>query len=482
MCDDLANMKAREIAAKIHTREISSVETAEYFLARIEKLNPEINAFIHVDRDFTLKQAEVVDKRINNNDIPSPLAGVPAAFKDNIQVAGMPTTCASKILTGYTSVYDAGLTSNIKKAGLVIIGKTNMDEFAMGSSNEFSYYGAVKNPLDKSKVPGGSSGGSAAAVAAGMTPLSFGSDTGGSVRLPGAFCGLAALRPSYGRISRYGLVAFASSFDQIGPIASDVADLSGLLSIGAGYDKRDSTCTDTPAPDYSSELAKGLRGLKVGIPAEYFGEGIDQPVREAIENVIDSLRKDNIEIADISLPMTKYCTAVYYIIANAEASANLARYDGVRYGWRSAIANSLDELYYNTRTEGFGAEVKRRIMLGTFVLSAGYYDAYYRRALKIRSLISEDFDRAFRECDIILSPTSPSTAFGFDERINDPLRMYLSDVFTAASPLAKIPALSIPIGKDPNDMPIGLQLMGKYFDEQTILRGAYHIERMLGNG
>jgi aspartyl-tRNA(Asn)/glutamyl-tRNA(Gln) amidotransferase subunit A len=480
MNSDFKKLKAREIAAKIHSNEISSVEVTEYFLDRIESLNPVINAFISFNREFALSRAKKIDSRIRSNDIVSPLAGVPISIKDNIQVSGLPTTCASKILSGNRAVYDAGLIENIKRAGLVIIGKTNLDEFAMGSSNEYSYFGPVKNPIDNTKVAGGSSGGSAAAVAAGMTPLSFGSDTGGSVRLPAAFCGITAIRPSYGRISRYGLVAFASSLDQIGPFALDVTDLAMLLSIGSGYDYRDSTSLNMPVPDIVSVLEKGLNGLRVGIPKEYFGEGMEHTVRLAINDVIKQLKSDNIELVDISLPTTKYAVAVYYIIANAEASSNLARYDGVRYGYRSPDSESLSDLYYNSRSEGFGEEAKRRIMLGTYVLSAGYYDAYYRRALKVRALICEDFNKAFEKCELILSPTSPSVAFGFGERIDDPLKMYLSDIYTVASPLAGIPAISVPFGKNQYGLPVGLQLMGKRFDEESVLRGAYHIERMTG--
>ena len=479
MDSDFEKLKAREIAAKIHSRVISSVEVTKYFLDRIESLNPEINAFISFDHEFALNQAKRIDNRIGSNDITSPLMGVPVAIKDNIQVSGLPTTCASRILSGYKAVFDAGLVEKIKRAGLVIIGKTNLDEFAMGSSNEYSYYGPVKNPIDNTKVSGGSSGGSAAAVAGGMVPLAIGSDTGGSVRLPAAFCGVPAIRPSYGRISRYGLVAFASSLDQIGPFALDVTDLAMLLSIVSGYDYRDSTSINVPIPDYASILKSGLNGLRVGIPKEYFGEGIEQTVRLAVNDVIRHLKNDNVELVDISLPTTKYAVAVYYVIANAEASSNLARYDGVRYGYRSDSIESLFDLYCNSRSEGFGQEVKRRIMLGTYVLSAGYYDAYYRRAMKVRTLIRDDFNRAFEKCELILSPTSPSVAFDFGERLVDPLKMYLSDIYTVASPLAGIPAMSVPCGKDPSGLPIGLQLIGKRFDEESVLQGAYHIERMM---
>jgi len=478
----LEKLKAREIAALIAAGDCTCTETADFFLSRIESLNPKINAFISFDRTAAMARAEELDRALKSGKAElSPLYGVPVALKDNMQVKGQPTTCASKILTGHTAVYDAGITVKCLKAGMVIVGKTNLDEFAMGSSNENSAFGPVRNPINTSKVPGGSSGGSAAAVAAAMAPLAFGSDTGGSVRLPAAFCGIVGLRPSYGRISRYGLVAFASSLDQIGPFALDTTDMALVLAAAAGHDRHDSTSVNQPVPDYAASLEQGLANLRIGIPREYFGEGIEQPVRSAIDNLISGLRADGVKLVDISLPTTKYCIAIYYIIANAEASSNLARYDGVKYGLRIA-ADSLIDMYCATRTAGFGAEVKRRIMLGTYVLSAGYYDAYYRRALKVRSLIRADFDEAFKKCDLILSPTSPSTAFAFGERTDDPLKMYLSDVFTVAAPLAGLPAISLPCGLDPAGLPIGVQLVGRYFDEESLLRGSYHIERMLARG
>ncbi|MCP4583949.1 MAG: Asp-tRNA(Asn)/Glu-tRNA(Gln) amidotransferase subunit GatA [candidate division Zixibacteria bacterium] len=475
-------MKARDIAAKIHSGETTSVEVTGYFLERIEKLNPEINAFIKCDRDYALKQASGIDKQIQAGEIISPLAGVPIALKDNIMTEGLSTTCGSKILANHTAVYDATVVSKLKKSGLIIIGKTNMDEFGMGSSNEYSHFGAVKNPLGTSRVPGGSSGGSAAAVASGMTPLALGTDTGGSVRQPGSFCGLAGFRPTYGLVSRYGLVAFASSFDQIGPFAKDITDLSLILSIIAGHDKRDSTSIDQTAQDYAQDLDQGLDSLKIGIPKEYFDGGMDKAVRQSIEMVLEKLAKSKNEIIEISLPSAGYSLAVYYIIANAEASSNLARYDGVLYCHRSSESETLMDMYLNTRTEGFGPEVKRRILLGTYVLSAGYYDAYYRRALQARKTIANDFSRAFEQCDLILSPTSPSTAFGLGERLDDPLQMYLSDIYTVTAPLANIPAVSVPCGSDDVGLPVGLQLMGRYLGEKTILSGAYHIERLIANG
>lgn len=479
---EFEKLKAREIADLIASRQYSCAQVTDYFLSRIERLNPQINAIISSNRQRAITQAEQLDRLLTSTKTNLPrLFGVPVVLKDNMQVKGEPTTCASKILAGHIAMYDAGITVKCLDSGMVIIGKANLDEFAMGSSNENSAYGPVRNPIDKSKVPGGSSGGSAAAVAAGMAPLAFGSDTGGSVRLPASFCGIVGLRPSYGRISRYGLVAFASSLDQIGPFALDTTDMALVFSAVAGYDRRDSTSVNQPVPDFSTNLEKGLKGLRIGVPREYFGEGIEQPVRDAVNKVIDGLQSEKVEIVDISLPTTKYCIAIYYIVANAEASSNLARYDGVKYGLR-VDADSLLDMYCATRTAGFGAEVKRRILLGTYVLSAGYYDAYYRRALKVRSLIRADFDEAFKKCDLILSPTSPSTAFGFGERTDDPLKMYLSDVFTVAAPLAGIPAISLPCGTDSSGMPVGLQLMGRYFDEESLLRGSYHIERMLARG
>ena len=481
MIAGLENMKAREIAARIHDGEITCADAADYFLSRIEKANPRLNALISFNRDFAQARAERLDREIKKGRTNSPLAGVPIVIKDNINVEGMPTTCGSRMLAGYLSVYNAAVTERLLNAGLVILGKTNMDEFAMGSSSEHSYFGSVKNPHDITRVAGGSSGGSAAAVAGGLAPAALGSDTAGSIKLPASFCGLVGLRPSYGRVSRYGLVAFASSFDQIGPLTLDITDAASLLSIISGYDARDSTSVNKRAESYLQDLRQMPEIMKIGVPREYFDELIQPEVRQAIDRAIECLKHEKIKLVDISLPATKYCIAAYYILADAEASANLARYDGVRYGYRSDDANLPDDMYCNTRTIGFGPEVKRRILLGTFALSAGFYDRYYLKAFRARHMISNDINRAFEKCDLIMTPTSPTTAFPLEAKLDDPLEMYLSDIYLTAPSLAGIPSLSMPCGRDSAGLPIGLQLMARYFDEATLLKGGYFIERMLAD-
>ncbi|HEX8567015.1 MAG TPA: Asp-tRNA(Asn)/Glu-tRNA(Gln) amidotransferase subunit GatA [Pyrinomonadaceae bacterium] len=439
-----------------------------------EKLNPQLNAFLTIERDYALKRAAEIENASEN----LPLAGLPIAVKDNICTRFSQTSCGSRILGDYNPPYDATAVGRLEKAGAIIVGKTNMDEFAMGSSNENSAFGAVRNPWDTERVPGGSSGGSAAAVAAGIVRVALGSETGGSVRQPASFCGVAGLKPTYGRISRFGLVAFGSSLDQIGIFGRTSRDIAPVLQTIAGRDSHDSTTADAPVPDYLSEIDSPIAGMRLGVPRELFGEGLDTEVREAVETAIENYRKLGAEIVDVQLPHAKYNIAVYYIIATAEASSNLARYDGVRYGFRAENAPELRQMYRKTREEGFGAEVKRRIMLGTYVLSSGYYEAYYAKAQKVRTLLKQDFLNAFQICDAIITPTAPSTAFKIGEKSDDPLAMYLSDVYTASANLAGIPGISIPCGLSSENLPIGVQLLGTHWSENALLRlaNAYETE------
>jgi len=433
------------------------------------KNQSDLNAFLQVYESEALEQAEIIDNKIKEG-TAGKLAGLVIAIKDVICIKDKIVTCGSKILENFVSLYDATVIKKLKENDALIIGKTNMDEFAMGSSNENSAYGIVKNPIDKSKVPGGSSGGSAVAVAASLSTTSLGSDTGGSIRQPASFCGIFGLKPTYGRVSRFGLVAYASSFDTIGPFANSAYDIAAVLEVIAGYDPNDSTSANIPVPEYTKLLDKNISNLRIGLPKEYLGEGLSPEIRELIETKIEFLKSKGAIIKSISLPHTEYTIATYYILTTAEASSNLARYDGARYGFRDKSAKDLESLYTLSRSKGFGTEVKRRIMLGTFVLSAGYYDAYYKKAQRVRRLIKEDFDKAFSEVDCILTPTTPTTAFGIGEKTDDPLTMYLSDIYTVSANLAGIPGINIPIGKDKNGLPIGMQLLGKQFDEQTILK------------
>ncbi|MBN2056606.1 Asp-tRNA(Asn)/Glu-tRNA(Gln) amidotransferase subunit GatA [bacterium] len=435
----------------------------------------EINAFISDCRELAAACAARATEAYARGDDPGPLGGIPIAVKDNINVAGFATTCGSRILTGYRSPYHATVVERLLAAGAVPVGKTNCDEFAMGSSNETSAYGVVRNPHDRTRVPGGSSGGSAAAVAAGLCSMALGSDTGGSIRQPAAFCGVVGLKPTYGRVSRYGLVAFASSLDQIGPMTVTVEDAARSLAVIAGVDPRDSTSVPVPASDYLAGLQRDIRGLTVGLPREYFTNGMEDEVRQAVMATADELRRLGCVLEEVSLPHTEYGLAAYYIIATAEASANLARYDGVRYGLR-ARAENLKGLYERTRAEGFGAEVKRRIMLGTYVLSSGYYDAYYRKAQQIRTLIDEDFSAAFAKVDCLLTPTTPTRPFKLGEKVDDPLQMYLSDLYTIPVNLAGLPALAVPVARVDN-LPVGVQLIGRHFEEDLLLRVGAHLER-----
>ena len=435
-----------------------------------EKLNGPLNAFLQIDRDGALKRAESL------TNAQAALAGIPIAIKDNICVQGMQASCGSRILGDYQPPYNATVIQRLIDAGTVVIGKTNCDEFAMGSSNENSAFGPVKNPWDAARVPGGSSGGSAAAVAAGIVPIALGSDTGGSVRQPASLCGVVGLKPTYGRNSRYGLVAFASSLDQVGIFARNTGDVARVLGVIAGRDPHDATTADVPVPDYLTRLSGDIKGARIGMPRSLFGEGLDSEVRAAVEAAIDVYRDLGAEIVDIELPNAQYSIAVYYIIATAEASSNLARFDGVRYGFRAEDAPRLREMYRKTREEGFGAEVKRRIMLGTYVLSAGYYEAYYGKAQQVRSLIKKDFRSAFEKCDAIITPTSPTPAFALGEKVDNPLAMYLNDIYTVTANLAGIPGLNVPCGLSSNRLPIGFQLLGAYWSEPTMLKLAHAYE------
>ncbi len=468
------------LAARLAAREMSAVELAHDTLGRIAKLQPALNAFVTVDAEGAIAQAHAADAARARGEA-GPLAGVPIAHKDVLMTAGLRTTCGSRMLETFVAPYDAHVVEGLKRAGTVLVGKTNMDEFAMGSSNETSYFGTVKNPWNPSYVPGGSSGGSAAAVAARLVPGATGTDTGGSIRQPASLSGICGLKPTYGVSSRYGLIAFASSLDTPGPFARTAEDCALLLNAMAGHDPRDSTSLDRPREDYARKLragagAKPLDGLRIGLPVEYYGKGNDPEVAAAIEAALAEFRKLGARTVGIELPAVKLSVPVYYVIAPAEASSNLSRFDGVRYGHRAARYDDLDDMYRKTRAEGFGAEVKRRILVGTYVLSHGYYDAYYLKAQKVRRLIANDFARAWRECDVIMGPTAPSPAFRFGDKTDDPVQMYLNDIFTIAANLTGAPAISIPCGFTKAGLPIGLQIQGDYFDEARILDVAHRYQ------
>lgn len=473
---DIMKLTAIELGKKIKLGEITCVEATEAYLERIEVLDKEINSFITVDSDGAIKQAKEIQAKIDSGELTGPLAGVPVAIKDNMCVSGMRTTCSSNILNNFVPTYTATAVEKLKDAGAVIIGKTNMDEFAMGSTTETSFYGVTKNPWDLEKVPGGSSGGSAAAVAAEEIPYALGSDTGGSIRQPAAFCGVTGIKPTYGRVSRYGLVAYGSSLDQIGPIAKDVADCAAVLDIICKYDDKDSTSYKDASEDFSSALMDDVKGMKIGIPRDYFAEGIDEEVKSSVLAAAEVLREKGAIVEEFDLGMVEYAIPAYYIIASAEASSNLERFDGVKYGYRTKEYRDLHNMYKKSRSEGFGAEVKRRIMLGSFVLSSGYYDAYYVKALKTKALIKKAFDDAFEKYDVILGPCAPTTAPKLGQSLTDPIKMYLGDIYTVSVNLAGIPGISLPCGYDKDGMPIGLQLLGQAFDEKTIIRAAYSYE------
>ncbi len=473
----MINCSLKELGAALAAKRISSVELATLFSERIERLNPTLNAFISVAEDKTLVMAREADQRLAKG-LAGPLTGIPLAHKDIFCTEGWLTTCGSKMLSNFVSPYDAHVVSLMKAAGLVTLGKTNMDEFAMGSSNETSFYGPVRNPWDTARVPGGSSGGAAAAVAARLAPAATGTDTGGSIRQPAALCGLTGLKPTYGVVSRFGMIAFASSLDQGGPMAKSAEDCALLLSAMAGFDPRDSTSLDRPAENYSRDLEKPLAGLKIGLPKEFFGEGMAADVRAAVDAALAEYRKQGAVTVEVDLPNSGLSVPAYYVIAPAEASSNLSRFDGVRYGYRAPEYADLSDMYCKTRAQGFGAEVKRRILIGTYVLSHGYYDAYYLQAQKIRRLIANDFVEAFRHCDVIMGPTAPSTAFAVGAKSNDPVAMYLSDIYTIAVNLAGLPGMSIPcgFGGDGGTLPVGLQLIANYFDEARMLNVAHRYQ------
>jgi aspartyl-tRNA(Asn)/glutamyl-tRNA(Gln) amidotransferase subunit A len=462
----------------IAERQCTAASLVEQFYSKIKADDPEIHAYLALSEVRALEQAKRIDRMASAGEALPPLAGVPIGIKDVMVTKGVRTTAGSKILENFIPPYDCTAVARLEAAGAIMLGKMNCDEFAMGSSNENSAYGAVRNPRDKSRVPGGSSGGSAAAVAAGMAVATLGSDTGGSIRQPASFCGVVGLMPTYGRVSRYGLIAFASSLDHIGPLTKTVKDAAILLRVIAGHDPLDSTSANLPVPDYEADLAKPVRGLKIGIPKEYFGEGLDAEVRAAVEAGIAKLRDAGCEMIPISMPHTAYAIPTYYVIATAEASANLARFDGVRYGYRSKSDHTLSEMYRKSRDEGFGTEVKRRIMLGTYALSSGYYDAYYLKAQRVRTLLTRDFEEAFQRVDAIVTPTAPTPAFKIGEKSDDPLSMYLADIYTVTADLAGVPGISVPRGKTQSGLPIGLQILGRHFDESTVLRVASAVEQL----
>ncbi len=477
----MINSSLKQLSQMLAKKEVSSVEMTQAFLNRIRQFNPTINAYITLDESRTLTQAKAADIRIEAGNA-GPLTGIPIAQKDIFCAKSWRTTCGSKMLESFIAPYDAHVISQFDAAGAVNLGKTNMDEFAMGSSNETSYYGGVKNPWDFDRVPGGSSGGSAAAVAARLCAAATGTDTGGSIRQPASLCGFTGLKPTYGLVSRYGMIAFASSLDQAGPMAKSAEDCAMMLNVMAGFDERDSTSLNRPKEDYTRGLAnmsdtQPLKGLRIGLPKEYFSEGLEANVGAVVQAAILEYKKLGAETVEISLPNTKLSIPVYYVLAPAEASSNLSRYDGVRYGHRAAEYTDLMDMYCKSRAEGFGAEVKRRILIGTYVLSAGYYDAYYLKAQQIRHLIADDFKQAFKKCDIIMGPTAPSTAFKAGEKADDPVAMYLQDVYTIATNLAGLPGMSIPAGFS-NGLPVGLQLMGNYFDEARMLDVAHAYQQV----
>ncbi|MDO5155014.1 MAG: Asp-tRNA(Asn)/Glu-tRNA(Gln) amidotransferase subunit GatA [Eubacteriales bacterium] len=471
------SLTAVELGKKIKNKEISVVEATKAYLDSLEEKEKDIKAFVTIDREGALKRAEEVQALIDEGKLTGPLAGVPVGIKDNMCVDGMLTTCSSKILSNFKPTFTATAVQKLEEAGAVIIGKTNMDEFAMGSTSETSYYGATKNPWDLDRVPGGSSGGSAAAVAAEEVPYALGSDTGGSIRQPAGFCGVTGIKPTYGRVSRYGLIAYGSSLDQIGPLAKDVTDCATILEIICGKDEKDSTSVKESGDDFTAALVDDVKGMKIGIPKDYFGAGLDPEVKEGVMAAAKVLEEKGAIVEEFDLSLVEYAIPAYYIIASAEASSNLERFDGVKYGYRTEEFSDLHNMYKKTRSEGFGPEVKRRIMLGSFVLSSGYFDAYYMKALRTKALIKQAFDKAFEKYDVILGPVAPTTALKIGESLSDPIKMYLGDVYTVSVNLAGLPGICLPCGTDSKGLPIGLQLLGKHFDEKSIIRAAYAYEQ-----
>ena len=474
---DITELTVHELMEKLHNKELTTTKITKAYVDRIKEKEPEVEAFVTSLTDEAQAKAEEIDEKIEAGEVVGELAGIPIGIKDNICTKGIKTTCSSRMLENFVSPYDATVTEKLNNENIISLGKLNMDEFAMGGSTETSYFKKTKNPWNLSKVPGGSSGGSAAAVAANMVPWALGSDTGGSIRQPASFCGVVGLKPTYGLVSRYGLVAFASSLDQIGPITKDVKDSAILLNIIAGHDEKDTTSVDMEKKDYVKALKNDVKGMKIAVPKEFFGEGINNEVKESLEKAIEKYKELGAEVEEISLDIAKYSLATYYIIACAEASSNLGRFDGIRYTYRTSEFKDLKEIYKKSRSEGFGAEVKRRIILGTYVLSSGYYDAYYKKAQQVRTLVTNEFNKAFEKYDVILTPTSPTTAFGIGEKSNNPLEMYLADICTVSVNIAGLPGISIPCGVDSNGMPIGMQLIGNKFCEETILNVAYTFEQ-----
>lgn len=473
----ILDLTAVALGKKIRSGEVTSPEAAKAVLARMKALEPVLNCYVTIDEEQTLEQAARVQKEIEEGRLTGPLAGVPVAVKDNLCTEGMRTTCCSRILENFTPAYTAEAVENLKKAGAVILGKTNMDEFAMGSTTETSAFGVTRNPRNTDHVPGGSSGGSCAAVAAGECFYALGSDTGGSIRQPSSFCGVTGMKPTYGTISRYGLIAYGSSLDQIGPVAKDVADCAAILEVLAVHDPKDSTSVKREDTDFTSALTGDVKGMKVGIPRDYLEEGLDSQVKEAVLKAARSLESQGAQVEEFDLSLVEYAIPAYYVIASAEASSNLSRFDGIKYGYRTEDYEGLHNMYKKTRSEGFGEEVKRRIMLGSFVLSSGYYDAYYLKALRTKALIKQAFDKAFEKYDVILGPTAPSTAPKLGESLEDPLKMYLGDIYTVSVNLAGLPAMSVPYGIDSQGLPIGVQLIGDSFQEKKIFRAGYGLEQ-----
>lgn len=474
---ELYQLTLHELVAKLQKKECSSLEATRSVLERIQAVEPKVKAFLTLTAETALAEAQAADaRRAQGGELP-PLLGVPIALKDIFLTAGVRTTCASRILENFIPTFDATAWAKLKQAGAVLIGKLNQDEFAMGSSTERSAFGPTRNPWDLERIPGGSSGGSAAAVAADECFGALGTDTGGSIRQPAACCGVVGIKPTYGRVSRFGVIAFASSLDQVGPLAKEVTDAALMLNAVAGFDPRDSTSVNLPVPDYTRALCRDLKGIKIGLPKEYWIAGLDPEVKAAGERAVQELAGLGASLQEVSLPHTEYAIACYYIIAPAEASSNLARYDGVRYGYRAPVSGGLMQMYKMTRDQGFGPEVKRRILIGTYTLSAGYYDAYYRKAQQVRTLIRRDFERAFETCEVLVTPTMPTPAFKLGEKVADPLQMYLSDIFTLSCNLAGLPGLSLPCGFTQSGLPIGLQILGPHFQEEKIFRVAYAYEQ-----
>lgn len=472
-------LTAHEIRDKIKNKELSSKEITTAFLNRIDAVEDKVESYVTVLPEQAIEAAEAVDKKIAAGESVGALAGVPMALKDNLCTKDILTTCSSKMLYNFRPPYDSTVAAKLKAADTVLLGKVNMDEFAMGSSTENSYYKKTKNPYDLTKVPGGSSGGSAACVSADEAAFTLGSDTGGSIRQPASFCGCVGMKPTYGTVSRFGLVAFASSLDQIGPLAKDVRDCAMVYDQIVGYDPMDSTSVNREYASFEAALTGDVKGLKIGVPAEYMGEGISEPVQKAVMDALDSFKALGAEYQDMHLPLNEYALPAYYMISSAEASSNLARFDGVKYGYRAESFDGLIDLYAQTRSEGFGAEVKRRIMIGTYALSSGYYDAYYKKAQQVRTMIMQDFDKAFETYDVLVTPTTPTTAFGIGEKTNDPLQMYMADICTVSVNIGGLPAVVLPCGYDENGLPIGLQIIGKPFGEAQILNAAYALEKTI---